>query len=532
MLGIERTLEVLAESENPQASNLLLTLAKSENEKERDVAIHCLSRRSDQRASENLLEIWDKLTKSQIDDIKVDTKRIESVLRAILSRPSKNWRQAVKASHDLNLVSLIPTLIEFAERTQHPHCEAVIETLRTLVTKHRDQVAFEDKFHRKLNPVAAKLLESIQRYPKHQNLQLIELYLVSVSNEDAELARIIRHQTVEAKLILEMIGKSDHPIAIEALASFLRIEDLPQTVLKLISNREDIAFRNQLLRIIGHAPTRGVALNLEKLDLPKCCLEKADTLLAIPSKHRKAFAIIHLTCNSQKGEVLDLLCELAESDSPQSRDVAGWGFKRCQLPTPDQLARTACSVPSEQWTDKAESLSTKTLERLIKQRRSDHSSIATGVQRVLGSLHCDALLANFQQRPPHEQNQLGQMVRRIDTNIEAVLRGALRHPVLSNRLDAIAMTGAAGLATHFHVELADILRNDNDQAKSLVAAVIGSDTMPKTLEILEDAEKTAEGSILVEIQSNLLKRQNGKSLGSFLIPPRFSSESEQQRIDH
>ncbi len=79
---------------------------------------------------------------------------------------------------------------------------------------------------------------------------------------------------------------------------------------------------------------------------------------------------------------------------------------------------------------------------------------------------------------------MGQVVLEIDPDAIDRVRDALRHPVLTKRLDAIAMADALGVVDLLYDSFAHITREDHQEARMRAAEAMAEAHSDETLSLL------------------------------------------------
>jgi hypothetical protein len=126
------------------------------------------------------------------------------------------------------------------------------------------------------------------------------------------------------------------------------------------------------------------------------------------------------------------------------------------------------------------------LHRLIKLLKHSDGALVRSVQQVLSPLHADNIVYRMETLRPRSRRRLGKVIMMVDANAIARIQDALRHPVLSRRLDAIALAEAIACVDQLVEPLAHIVREDHQDARIRVAEIMGDATSQATFELLEE----------------------------------------------
>jgi hypothetical protein len=242
----------------------------------------------------------------------------------------------------------------------------------------------------------------------------------------------------------------------------------------------------QLLTTIGPEPTQSVLKNLRELGFPRCCRGNESLIRQLPTEFRAAFAYVQVTCSSDCIATLHVIATAAESGTQDSINAATIALSRCEVPSAESWMRAALHIAEADEPETRDDETTRLLRRLIALLEHPDASLNRSIRRVLGALHSVEMLPQFQSLRLRSRRRLGRVVVMIDEEATERVRDALRHPVLTKRLEAIAMADALDVVDELHDSFARIAREDHQEARIRAAEAMSDATSDATLGLLQE----------------------------------------------
>jgi hypothetical protein len=276
------------------------------------------------------------------------------------------------------------------------------------------------------------------------------------------------------------------------LAGFVRRRNLHDQIGQVIQSRDDETFRDALLRKISAEPTATAIRNLGEIGMPKSCRGGENILNSIAPHYRAPLIHLYVAANQDYLETLHLIAATVERTGAGCETAAAIGFSRCEVPDVDVWMRAALPVADGDEELIAGDDNARLLKRLIDLLGHPDPALERGVRRILGPLHAGEMLHRFQSLRPRSRRRLGRVVMMIDPDAIARVRDALRHPVLNNRLEAIATADALAAVDLLTDAFEHIAREDHQEARIRAAAAMSEAQSDATMHLLEEMTNLPE----------------------------------------
>ncbi len=496
MHGLSLTYETLANTRNEAAIDVLLAAFSDDDPAVRRRALSAMLSRNEQRSSELVLENWDLL---QADDLRVLQQKknwMEPAIAAALEKGGDDVSRAIEAAKALGLTAVIPQIVMLAESsasrvTRSFASDCVIDMVTPLgreARRDRDQQTVR-------GPVLARLADSVRRFSMHRNEKLIDAFLLIVTWGDADFRNLMGERSPQLELICKRLSESKHVGINDLLAGFVRRRNLPESIARIIQNRDGEEFRDSLLRNVGNEPTGTALRNLGDIGMPVCCRGGETLMRELPPEYRAALAHISTATATEPLDNLHTICTAVECGGPGCDSTAALCFSRSDVPDVKIWMRAAVPVADGNQEAIAENDNARLLQRLIDLLDHPEPSVVKGVRKILGPLHTEEMLHKFDTLRPRTRRKLGRIVMNIDPDAIDRVRDALRHPVLNNRLAAIATADAFAVVDLLSDSFKHISREDHQEARMRAAEAMSSATSDETLELLREMVELPESPV-------------------------------------
>jgi hypothetical protein len=311
-------------------------------------------------------------------------------------------------------------------------------------------------------------------------------------------------------LICKRLQATAIPGVIDLLSGFIRRKNIPQRIGRIIQSRPDELFREALLRQITGEPTATVLSNIRDLGMPRSCLGGEEVLDDIAPDYRAPMLHLYVAGNQDITETLHLITAAVEAGSG-CEAAAAICLSRCEVPDIEIWMRAAIPVADGDEAAIAADDNARLLQRLIDLLDHSDPGLCRGVRRVLGPLHAERMQHRFESLRPRSRRRLGRVVMMIDSDAIQRVRDALRHPVLGNRLEAIAMADALAVVDLLSDAFAHIAREDHQEARMRAAQVMSDATGDATLRLLREMTELPECPVRDAALVSLEQRQTMKT---------------------
>ncbi len=192
----------------------------------------------------------------------------------------------------------------------------------------------------------------------------------------------------------------------------------------------------------------------------------------------------------------------------QSENAAAtFAMTQCEIPDAELWMRAALPLADGDEQKILADQNANLLQRLIDLLDHPDPVLVDSVRRVLRPLHADQMLGRFESLRPRSRRRLGSVVQRIDPNTIERVRGALRHPVLNHRLQAIAMADALAAVDSLSDSFERIAQQDHQEARMQAAQAMGSANGKVTLGLLQQMTELPDCPVKDAAIEAIQKRQ-------------------------
>jgi hypothetical protein len=495
MQGLDLTFETLGKSRNDAAVEVMLATLDGPEATNRRRAIAALMCRRDPRASRLLLARWSELSEDEIELVRGRKTWMSPAIEAALgpacdqTTASDETIKAIDAAEALALHTALPNLIQLSESVSVPD-SALRDRVNSAVKSIADQLGREarrDRDQRSLRtPVITQLSDSVRRFDTHGNDDLVEAFLIASTWGDGELRQMLADGGPSSNLICRVLQESPHPSVIELLVGFLRRRNLPDAITYILRKRPDATFRDAFLRSIGGDPSQVVLRHLQLIGVPRCLQGGESILRELPIDCRPALVHVHVAGNPDYVEALQLVAATAEQGTQDCLAAATMALSRCELPNPNAWMRAALHLSDDDQQSNEVDETARLLRRFVRLLDKCDPAFHRILHRSLSALHGSEMLPQFQSLRPRSRRRLGKVVMQIDPEALDQVRDGLRHPVLTKRLDAIAMADALGAVDLLGDAFTHIAREDHQEARIRAAEAMATASSDETMQLLEE----------------------------------------------
>lgn len=512
MKALQLTYEILATTRNEAAVDVLLSALLDPNDPNRRLAMQALVRRTDPRAPERLLAVWDKLNPKDAQILRPKRKWITPAIKSVLDRGGDGLLNAIQAANDLGVTDVAPQLILLAECASASDVKiaasnAVVNMAQPLGRDVRDDRGQATA----RNPVLSRLADSVRRFSMHRNEDMVKAFLLITSWGDADLRQMLGAKTSERELLCKCLRNSTDPGVMELLAGFIRRRNLPSWLAKIITERDDEGFRDQLLAQVGAEPLTNSLRNLREMGRLACCRGGEDILDSVPVHLHAPLAHVYNETNQDTVATLNLVAAVIERGTNAAVSAGAVVLGRSKSVDIDLWMRAAIPVADADLEAIKYDATAKLLKRMIELLSHKDAAVVRGAHQILEPLHADQMLSRFQSLRPRSRRRLGRVVMMVDSGAIDRVKDGLRHPVLGKRMDAIAMADALAVVDLLADSFAHISREDHQEARARAANVMADACSNQTLEILQEMTGLPECQARDAAVVALEKRQTTKS---------------------
>ncbi len=511
MSRLHTTFDTLSRSPIESAVDVLIYALDDSDPDIRARARKALVARNDTRSAGKIVQHWDALKPEEIELIRGKKQNFADIVNRQLQAGGDEAAQAIEAAEQLELTSSVLSLITLAESSgslqiKRQAAEAVLSLVRNLgqrARQNRDQPTIR-------GPIVKRLIDSVESLATHRSERLVEAFLAVSAWQDRELRSLLERPTTSRDLLCAELRKSLEPGVIDLLAGFVRRRDLQGCVGQVIQSRNDSAFRDALLAVVGHETNSTIEKNLQSIGMPTCCQGAERIVDEVEIDQLPAIIHLYVAASHDTIQKLQVVAAAAERGGDRCMAAAAVGLMNCDTPDTAYWMRAAIPVADGNEAAIATNENARMLNRLIKLVQHSDGGIVRGVRHVLAPLHADNIIDRLESLRPRSRQRLGQVVLMIDPDAITRVQDALRHPVLGNRLNAIVMAESLACIDKLADSFAHIIREDHQDARVRAAEVMADATSKKTLALLQEMTELPDCAVRDAALAAIKKRELSK----------------------
>jgi HEAT repeat protein len=420
---------------------------------------------------------------------------------------------------------LLPTLLALvgpeSNSSQHPHSDLGRRTVLELADILFDELHASRSSPKRRDPQACRghavaCLEKALRQGAYACPEVVEAFLTVSRREDAGLRQILHDPQDALRDALQLtLGRSRRTSVMRLLASFVDDGHPPLTVLRLLASRGDVEFVQHLLARLGDTLSATETETLRRLESISWANLRSGTLDALDGESQRR-AVMALTATSiSYAAKLKALAHLAQRGHVAGRRAAVAALANFPDPRADELVLGALddSDPHVQAAALAQLRQRNlphAIPRLIERASSHHEVVRQAVRDSLSEFRFERFITNYDTLSEEVRHSTGRLVKQIDPEAVARLRGELTSPSRLRRLRAIEMTQAMDAAPELKHELLAATGDDDRQIAAAAARVLAgcAPTAATAASLLDGLAETADTDLEVPLIASTMPSED------------------------
>lgn len=485
MRPFQKTIETLSKSHNEAAAPTLIAGLRTGGGPVFDGAIAGLVARRNKAGHLAVLRQWHALSAEQKLLVEKGRHKMGGALREALlegdDRLFVNARDFVEASGDFDLV---PTLVMVAEQPAGDRSAAALELTGRLVEQLRAWIDSERTPAVGRDPetirycVLESLERSVERFRVHQRWELLEAFVVLAGPHSSTLSHILEtaHHPCHAGVV-QTLSRSASPGVLGLLTAMLACKDAPQAIRAIIGKRTDRPFVAALLATPlepKHGPQRR---NLARMKSIACCqATHAPVAQYTPAEQAAAVELLAASGASDEDK-LDLAETMLTHGSVAGRVAAcgslqAIGGQRASKLVLLAMADAEGAVQAAAIHQLRERRIPGTMMRLIELLDHPDALVSDAAREALADFSFDNYASRFDVIDEEARRTMGVRVAKVDRTSVDRLKQELRHPARRQRLRALEMIDAMGVAAALADALIERLEDDDHLVRVAAAEAL------------------------------------------------------------
>ena len=480
--SFQKTLDVLAKTRNEAAVVMLLPFLDSPDESIRTGVFETLLHRNSQtghleiiRRLQDIPPAWRRIVENHYG-------RMTQALRtAILGKDTSLCQNACNAVLWFREYDLVPALVNAAEDRNSPNAAAASATVLRLAEMLSVELSGNRDYKDKRDPHRIKykvlpcLAKSLERYSKHQQLELVESFLLLANRDDKALSETLASPNSPGhRCAVQSLKSSPLDAIIRLLLSFLEAPRAPDATMAVLSHRTDERFITLLLQYLCTEPSPFAKQHLKRMDHIAWLATRTDILSEIDVEVLPGIFYLLSACGVPSETKLNVLEQLLYHSNDKIRTLACEAIepfrgKRANDLVLSLLEDTSPSVQAAVLKQLRPRSIPGSISRLIESLDSPNEAVQEAARLSLDEFLFDRFMASFDTLDEKVRVMTGSLVRKVDPNSVKRLREELNSPLPTRKRRALEMASVMNLIDQVETLVQKILEYDTDHHIRLLA---------------------------------------------------------------
>lgn len=472
--GIETTFELLAQTENEAAVEILIPALDSPEKSIQEGALRSLLKRrslAGQREILRRLHLVDERWKAIIEEYRASMSH--AVRDAVLDSSPQLCANGCQAILWFREYDLLPALVNALEDEANPNAELAAATLLDLMDLFYGELSGEGPWRQRRDPELLRqrimncLEESLHRFGRHRRIAIIEAFLMLSAYDNLALRRILLDPLDSRYLpLVDVLTHSARPGVQRLILDFLDDPHAPSSTLALIAHRSDLPFIERLLRHIGAEPTAAVRHNLARVGGIAWLREPRALIEALDESYQPALVRLVQATSMNRLESFGVIAYLAVQGKVAGRRAAVAALRDFHGVEANKAALKALEDDDEEVQARAigqlrDRGIPGAISILIDALASPSELVRDAARECLSEFAFPRFLATFDMLDEEVRGTTGLLVKKIDPQSASLLREEMKSPSRRRRIRALQMAVA--------------IQSENELLEEILVAIGDSD---------------------------------------------------------
>jgi len=368
---------------------------------------------------------------------------------------------------------LVGPLINAVEDQAHPQSALICETLVSMSDLLCEEATAPRDYNDRRDPQLVRrnfvtvLEKSLARYAQHKRTEVIESFLVLAQRDNAQLKHILgapHHASYLA--LIDTLSHSRRLGVIRLLLSLLDDTRPPLAATQIVAKRTDPRFVQQLLRMIGEAPSENVARNLKRVESIAWASPGAGVLAKLDGALQHSAVQAVMASGMPRLQAFKTIKYLSQRGKPEGRRAATEALASFQGAEANALVQKAINdedarvqaIALRQFRQRGIS---GALPLLIEKVESPHSVVREAARDSLPEFSFARYLAGFETLDDDVRQSTGRLVKKVDLQSAPLLEDELTSKIRSKRLRGLAIVDAMDMAAEVQKALIGLLFDED-----------------------------------------------------------------------
>jgi HEAT repeat protein len=487
LIGLQRTLAVLAETKNEAALTILIPALDSSDETIQESTLRTIIARRSPIGQREVLrrlhrggERWRRIIGDGHGHL------TQALRDAVLGADAQMCSNACDAILWFREYDLMQSLITAAEDDSNENAALAARTLLALADLLYEQLSGPRDYSDRRDPqlvrahVLTAIENSVRRFNKHNRTEIMTAFLTLAGRDNAVLKQILIDPLHPVYLaVVDGLLHQERPGVMRLLLSYLDDPHSPSAAMGVLARRSDLRFIQLVMRKIGYEPSAVANTNLKRVEsIPWLrgkfeILDQLDEasqhsaikmLMASSVKRTDAFKVVeHVLAKGTVGGRRMAAETLAQFHGAEANTVALKALTdddpRVQAIVVSQLR--ARGIPGA-------------LTRLIELVDSPYEIVRKAASESLGEFDYDRYVSAFDLLEEDVRRSTGLLVKKINPHAIPSLREEMNNQSRTKRLRAIAMAHAMGAVGQLEETIIARLQDEDHLVRVEAATALGA----------------------------------------------------------
>jgi HEAT repeat protein len=499
--GTQTTFELLAQTENEAAVELLIPALDSPERAIQEGALRSLLQRRSRTGQREILQrlhLVDDCWKAIIEEHRAS---MSYALRdAILDSSPQLCANGCQAILWFREYDLLPALVNALEDEANPNAALAGATLLSLMDLFYSELSGEGPWRQRRDPELLRqrmlncLEESVHRFGRHHRIAVIEAFLMLSAYDNLTLRRILLDPLDGGYLpLIDVLTHSVRPGVQRLILDFLDDPHAPSSTLALIAHRSDLPFIERLLRRIGAEPTATVRHNLARVGGIAWLREPRPLIDALDEIHQPALVQLVQASSMNRLEGFGVIACLAVQGKVAGRRAAVGALR-------DFHGVEANKVAIKSLEDDDDEVQANALRQLrdrgipgaisilIDALASPSELVRAAARECLTEFTFPRYLATFDMLDEDVRHTTGLLVKKIDPETVPLLREEMKSPSRRRRIRALQMAEAIQVELELQEEILLAIADSDHLVRLEAARALGQCGSVAAYAALREAE--------------------------------------------
>jgi HEAT repeat protein len=524
-MGLARTFELLANTENEAAGAVLVGALDSSHRDVRDLALTALLNRRCASAELHLLRRWNDLSARWKTQIAERPGWLSSAIRAaVVNRDPKLYECGCAAVVFTRDYDLIPVLVAAASDRANPYAPlAAAATLELaellaeeLVSPRDYRVRRDPQLQR--NSVLPSLERSATHLDEHGRRELLEAFLLLAERDNAALKRILQSPADRSFLpLIDVVMNSSRPGVARLLLSYLDDPHAPLSAVQALGRRSDVSFLRHLTRKLGAELTATVRANLKRIETLPWVTNNLSVLDALREAEQPGAVQLAVSSSAPRNHSLEVVAYILRHGKVAGRRVAAEALAAFRGPDANDLALRLLDDDDPLVRAAAASqLRTRgvpgAIQKLLELLDSPHEVEREAARNGLAEFRYERFAASFDEMTPKARSITGPLVRRVDATASSQVRGELESTSRGRKKRALEIAVAMELTAELQDVIAALLKDEDQYLRIDAIRVLATVDTQLTRQHLRDALLDPQPLVQQAAEAELARLMRGDTV--------------------